>query len=105
MTDLFNHSEAQRLKEEGMALAADAQADLLTLARAIAVEEAMKHPRRHCHADMVGRELKRRGLPSSLGHAAGSIFRGDEWEWTGLRIQSQRTTNHGRELKVWRYVG
>lgn len=104
MTDLFDHSESQRLKEKGMALAADANVDLLRIARDIAKQIA-KRRLGLCNADEVGRELKRRGIADSLGPAAGALFKGKEWEWTGKRIKSSRITNHGRELKVWRYVG
>lgn len=40
--------------------------------------------------------------PSLLGPAAGGIFRGADWQFTGERRRSTWAPNHGRELKVWR---
>ena len=91
--------EGQRLKERGMALAADAVPTLLDRARAYA--------RRHATvwgqvtADDVSEWLEQQGLPD-LGPAAGSLFRGKEWEWTGSFVQSSRVANHARLLRVWR---
>ena len=45
------------------------------------------------------------GITEKLGAASGSMFKSKEWEFTGKRIKSKRTSNHSREIKVWRYVG
>lgn len=39
---------------------------------------------------------------SDLGPAAGSLFRGGEWEFTGNWKKSKRPTNHSSDLRVWR---
>jgi hypothetical protein len=39
--------------------------------------------------------------PELLGNAAGSIFRGVEWECVGWK-QSERKTNHARAIRIWR---
>jgi hypothetical protein len=59
-----------------------------------------------CTADDVQRVLIEQGIsPHALGNAAGSLFRGGDWEWTGRRVKSARVHAHANELKVWRYVG
>lgn len=100
---LFDFSEAKARKEAGMALAAEHQPTDLDLAREIAATLG-----RRCgevDADMVGIVLKAQHGIESLGPAAGSIFRGKEWEFTGRRKMSARKTNHAREIKVWKWKG
>lgn len=41
----------------------------------------------------------------SLGPAAGAIFRGKNWKFTGMWQQSTRTSNHARLNRIWQYVG
>lgn len=43
--------------------------------------------------------------PGGHGSWKGSIFRGDEWEFTGELIPSVRAQNNGRGQRAWRYVG
>lgn len=102
---VFDLFEGRSRKEHGMDVAAEAKMSDLARARMIAIELAKGHPLGECDADMVGRELSKRGYPSSLGPAAGSLFKTDNWEFTGKRRLSHRKTNHARELKVWRLVG
>lgn len=101
----FNREESERLKREGMKQAADNSASL-EFAREVAREIATKHRSDAglscATADDVGAELERRGYSGNLGPAAGSLFKGKEWEFTGQRIRSARKSNHARELKVWR---
>lgn len=83
------------LKREGMELAASNRAELLEDAKAAAKQLAMECG--EVHLDMV-----REKVDGDLGPAAGSVFKGAEWEFTGRRIRSTLPSNHGRELKVWR---
>jgi hypothetical protein len=99
MTDLFDQAESQRLKAEGMAAAESARYGDLETARLIAYEIGEGTT---LTADDVAQEMERRGLIPNLGPAAGSLFKGGRWEFTGHRVRSTRVTNHGRELKVWR---
>lgn len=100
--DLFDWAESNRKKAVGMALASESRAELLEIARNIAREIGATGS--DVDADMVGQEMERRGYSvESLGPAAGSIFKGREWEFTGRRVRSSRKSNHGRELKVWRW--
>jgi hypothetical protein len=38
----------------------------------------------------------------ALGPAAGSIFKGGDFVFTGKRVTSTLPSNHSRELKVWK---
>jgi hypothetical protein len=100
MKDLFDGVESDRLKEEGMKAAAENAITPLELAREIAYELAMKHGT--VNADMVGHELWIRHGIKTLGPAAGSLFKGDKWQWTGEYMKSERKKNHSRMLRVWR---
>jgi hypothetical protein len=95
----FDGDESQRLKQQGMDEAASSKFELLEIARTIAKEVAVSQG--SVTADDVAMELSDRSLPQ-LGAAAGSLFRNGSFYWTGLRIASKQTLNHGRELKVWK---
>ena len=102
MPTLFDFAMGQAAKAEGMGIAALSKSQLLTRARDMARALALKNDGR-CNSDMVGREMKAHGLPP-LGPAAGSLFVGPEWRFTGERVKSSLVSNHARELKVWEYV-
>jgi len=97
--DLFDWAEGQRRKDGGKESAADSSKHL-ELARRIARALAMKHGT--THADAVGRVLSETYGIQTLGPAAGSLFSGSDWSFTGERITSSRKKNNGREIKVWR---
>lgn len=104
MTTLFDHAAAIEAKETGMKLAADNRPSDLDIARQVARRLALSTPDRTTHADEVGRVLAEDFGIRSLGPAAGSLFKGGEWAFTGQRILSARRSNHARELKIWRLV-
>jgi hypothetical protein len=95
---LFDAIESAALKEQ--ALAKLDSADVLTLARQCAKEWAKRFGT--VNADIVGIEMSERYGVKTLGPAAGALFRGAEWEFTGQRVLSSRVSNHSREIKVWR---
>ena len=103
MTDryaqLFDFDEGQRLKVEGLTQAAEQVPTLLEKARQIAVE--LCRERGSVHADAVSRVMRQQGL-DDLGPAAGSVFKGKQWVWTGEWHVSARIANHGRLQRVWR---
>lgn len=105
MADVFDETESQKRKDEGMKIAAEAQPTLLDKCREVAVEIAMDRPDRKVSSDDVGIVMLQRHNVSGLGPVGGSIFRGPNWVFTGERVRSTRTTNHAREIKVWRYTG
>lgn len=88
---LFDAAASEALKEAGMELAADNR-DLATARRIV----------RNVAASRTSLEATADDNPIDLGPAAGSLFFGEEWEFTGRRVKSARITNHARELKVWR---
>lgn len=98
-TDLFDAAESRRRKAHGMAIAEDAADSLLTRAREYARSHAIRWG--EVNADDVSKYLEITGY-ADLGPAAGSLFRGKEWEFTGRFIQSTRKTNHARLLRIWR---
>jgi len=103
VADLFDLVEGEKEKATGMSAASWSRSDLLAKARTIACELAIERETREVHADNVYREMKRRGIPfEGLGPAAGSIFKGRDWVFTGKRIKSARISNHARDIKVWR---
>jgi len=102
MNNLFDYAEAQRLKAEGMDLAAANNTTPLAMARAAAKQIAQATDGT-CDADRVGAAMEILGIPT--GNWMGSLFKGKRWEFTGQRIKSIRKSAHAREIKVWRWVG
>jgi len=97
--ELFDLELGKQFKEEGMDLAATNDADLLNVGRAIALDIAAK--RGEVTADDVQEELLRR-TGRNLRNAAGSLFRGGDFFFTGEFRQSRRTANHAHCYRVWR---
>ena len=104
MAKLFDlQEEAQKRKKEGMEKAARNRKRLLEVARDCAEEMSCYG---NCTSDHVAGAMERSGYRyESLGNAAGSIFRGKEWVFTGHMVPSQRPSSHGRMIMVWRYEG
>lgn len=101
----FHDSLGEQLRLNGMEMAASNSKEYLTLARKVAAEVAQGKFDRCITADDVGRVLQADYGLDSLGPAAGSLFKTDQWEWTGGFRKSRRVTNHGRLLRLWRYIG
>ena len=102
----FDTTLARALKEEGLTRASTSREDILALGRQLCVMAALKRNSRTATADDATRGFKRYGLPAdSLGPAAGALFRGPQWQFTGIWRTSLRTTNHARQNRVWRYAG
>jgi len=98
---LFDLKEGLQLKKEGKARARIARAELLARAREIA--RNVGETKEFVTADDVQRQLIKEGHHQfALGNAAGSIFRGKEWEFTGRMVKSARISNHGHQNMVWR---
>ena len=98
MSNLFSAIESAELKEQ--ALLKHETADVLEDARTLARLHATRYGT--VTADIVGRLMKERYDIDTIGPAAGALFRGSEWEFTGQRVLSSRVSNHSREIKVWR---
>lgn len=102
----FDAAASEAGKAGGMSLAADNRRELLGHARAVAVRIALSRPDRCVSADDVQRALHEQGVSVfALGNAAGSLFAGKAWEWTGRFIKSERVHAHRNLIRVWKYVG
>lgn len=100
---MFDPAEAERLKREGMERAAEKRAWALRMARHWAHFAATLRVR--VTADDVFSYLPPEPA-SILGPAAGSIFKERKngqavWKFTGNWVKSERTSNHGRCIRVW----
>jgi len=95
----LDKDESERLKTNGMELAASNRKELLNIARTIAKEIAVSQG--SVTSDDVAMELDNRALPR-LGPAAGSLFTTSDFMWTGQRVRSEQPLNHGREIRVWK---
>lgn len=100
--DLFSVAQAETDKVYGMAVAAAAKVERLAIAKRLAF--GITPIGGTCTADDVFMAMLERGYDPYLGNAAGSLFRSLEWEFTGEWETSKRTTNHGRQNRVWRRV-
>lgn len=103
---LFDAVAAERGKETGMSEAAASRSELLAIAQQLAIDIAKTREDRCCDADDVQAGMVQRGFSVfALGNAAGSIFKGKCWEWTGVFVKSERAHSHSNLLRKWRYVG
>jgi hypothetical protein len=97
---IFDYAEAQRRKEVGMHLAANARPTLLGDAQTIAKRIALRWE--VVTSDDVAAVMMAEGMRyEDLGNAAGSVFRSD-FAWTGKVTSSIRPSTHKRMIKVWR---
>ena len=103
-TRRFDLREGRRKGSVGNKLAASRHSYLLRYARSLAVSIALERPDGGVTADDVYEQLIQRGIDVQLlGNAAGSLFRGKNWIFSGERRQSRRVSNHGRWIMVWQY--
>jgi hypothetical protein len=98
---LFDYKESKRLRDEGMAIAADNRPTLLAVAKATAVELGLGG--RPVDMDMVRALMHQRGQNhEGLGNAAGSVFKPTrDWELVGYS-HSSRPAAHTHTLRRWR---
>jgi hypothetical protein len=104
---LFDARESERLKRQGMRQAAKARRALLLDARRLAIAVAKKNDGL-CTSDTLGQAAQvvwGIDLAGELGNAMGSMFKTDDWEFTGERVKSTRVKRHAGEVKVWRLTG
>jgi hypothetical protein len=97
----FSLFVAEHFRDHGIARAASTREALLDEARAIAVR--ICKTRGEVTYDDVYLEMLERGLkPENIGNAAGSLFRGSQFRFTGRWSKSTRVSNHARVNRVWR---
>lgn len=99
---IFDAPASQAAKQSGMDRAAANAVDILSLARGVARSLASERADGITADDIVERLVRLGYSPHALGNAAGSLFRGREWRWTGERRKSARVHAHANELKVWK---
>ena len=96
----FDVAAGEARKEAGIALAMTEREELLCIARCAAVEIASR--KGSATFDDVYLLMFIRGWhPERLGNAAGSVFRGKQWRFTGRWEKSARVSNHARVNRVW----
>lgn len=100
MSEQFDLFEGIKLKEEGQNKAALSKKYILELAREHAYKIALNNPLRECSIDDVQRIMIKDGI--DLGMAAGSVFKGKDWEHTGKYVRTHRKSSHARNISVWR---
>lgn len=97
---IFDLPKGRERKEKGMSEAASRRQVVLDVARSIAVRIAKE--RGEVNSDDVFTELIKAGYrPTELGNASGSVFRGNNFYFTGRWKKSQRVSNHASDLRVW----
>jgi hypothetical protein len=99
---LFDGRKARAAKARGMARAASHHNELLEIARDVA-ESIARSGDGTATMDEVALQMIRMDYnPAELGNAAGSVFKGNQWEFTGERVKSNKVSSHAREIRVWR---
>lgn len=91
-------------RDAGIEAAKAARRQLVKVAKEIAKATAAERETRLITIDDVYRILAMKGHDTSqLGNAAGSIFKDPCWEFVGWR-QSERTSNHARSVRIWKFL-
>lgn len=98
--NLFDLREGRRRKKVGKAMATTSRRADLDYARLVAKQIAMSNPSHECHIDLVQQVIMNEGI--SLGNAAGSLFKREDWLFTGRFVQSSRASNHATLRRVWK---
>lgn len=98
---IFDAIASREAAEAGIAQAGENKKSLLKLARQLAVEAAKR--KGIISMDDVSFALHEKGISIfALGNAAGGVFKGKEWQWTGCYIKSVRVHAHANQLRTWR---
>jgi len=106
MFDPFNLALAEALKTMGIESAEDAKQDTLKLGRIFVLQAANRRMNKTATADDAARGFSALGMPAnSLGNAAGALFRGKAWSFTGQWKKSKRISNHAHSNRVWKLTG
>ena len=99
---LFDPIRADAEKVWGMGLAAERRGELLGIVQEYLASLARLRRDRIVTADDGYAFLERSHFNlGALGNAAGSLFRGKEWQCVGW-VKSTRVSNHARMIRRWR---
>ncbi len=104
---LFSHRRAEQAKINGLHFAESVRVLLVRDLRVRLIELARTRSRlgdnSGVYADDAYYILTKMGHAwRELGNAAGALFRGPDWQWSGEWIQSERVSNHHRMIRKWR---
>jgi hypothetical protein len=97
---IFDEARSRELRDEGMRRAAEKRKGLVAECRERA--EWIARNGREITIDDIYYAMENLGYEGMefLGNAAGSIFKGKQWECVGWR-KSTRVSNHARCVRVW----
>lgn len=102
-TSTMNLFAGMMARDKGMEVAYQCRNGLVNQVRTHLENIAGARPNHLATADDVESFLISIGMTSKdLGNAAGTIFRHTAWEFTGTWTPSERRSNHGRYIRVWR---
>ena len=100
METLFEYAASIQERDKGMATAVSGRESILANVRSIANNLARIYGK--VTADQVRAEYEYRGGNwQDLGNAAGSIFKGKQWQCVGFE-NSLVKTSHARTIRVWK---
>lgn len=97
----FSQELAEEARILGMRSAALSKKEVLASAQHAVRMMALSRSSRTATADDAAKFLAEAGL-EPLGNAAGSLFKGKDWEFTGCWKASERVSNHKHLNRVWR---
>jgi len=99
---LFDYAQSIQERDKGMATAVSGRSKALETARRLARIICQLHGK--VTADDVRREFEYRGGDwTELGNAAGSLFKGKQWQSVGFE-NSTVATSHARMIRVWKLI-
>ena len=102
---MFDSIKSMQEAEYGKIVAAHNRAELLSRFQSMARTLARKDPYRECDSNRLAQyawRTFRLDISKILGNASGSVFKGQEWSFTGKWTKSERIRSHGRDVKVWK---
>lgn len=99
-SDLFDFAAGKAAKTEGVQRVGEHNENFVDRMRGVAI--AIAQDKGTVSADDLRAFAERRGIAPSHPNAWGAVFNARFFECTGVRIRSKFTSNHAREIKVWR---
>jgi hypothetical protein len=103
--EMFDSMKSIREARNGKLVAAANRSEMLIHFQTMARELARKNINRECDSNALAQyawKTSQLDISKILGNASGSIFKGNEWAFTGRWTKSERIRSHGRDVKVWR---
>lgn len=98
----MNLEKGIELRDQGIAQVAENNAAFLKLMRAFAEQISMRNG--EVSSDEVRLRAQAEGYAPKHSNAWGALFKAPGWKFL-YRKKSVLPSNHGREIRVWKYVG